>query len=149
MPFKCRTNPLVLASIDRTKKRDDSFIRENLEKAIDDIFNINEKKPSIDSTTYVRILPVLICEPRLGIADPEKYLVAYMLKNLGMTLFEIEHGLDSLAAHFNPAFYFVRIHGAGLIDHRKIWYCIPEGRDMMSGHASNNIQYMPDRKIKT
>jgi len=145
MPFKCRRNPSVLASIDRTKKRDDSFIREKIEKAIDDVFNINQK----NTIKFVRLLPISFEEPRLEAADPDKYLVAYAQKNLDMTLFEIESGLDSLAINYNPAYYFIRVHGALFIDHRKLWYCKPEGIGHLSGQPSNYIQYMPDRKIKT
>ena len=143
MPFRCHTNPSVPASINRTKKRDDIFIRRNLENAIEHIFNINQKR---DDTHMVRLLPVSFYETSLKNADPEKYLVAYMLK-LGLTLSEIESGLDNLAEHYEPAYYFVRIHAALLVDHRKMWYCTPESKShMLGGQASNNIQYMPDRK---
>jgi len=84
MPFIYRRD---IANIDRSEKRDDDFIHENMMRGLEII-----AKDS--GSNYIHIMPVRFKDPAFDKADPKKFLVLYAIKMLGLNLYEVEHWLD-------------------------------------------------------
>jgi hypothetical protein len=94
MPFVYRNEP---AKIDRSSKRSDEYIHENIMRALFEVQDSSGRDYSRAGVKYVKILPVKEPDPTFKEAEPNKFLATYSIKELGLTWFEVEHWLDNIS----------------------------------------------------
>lgn len=95
MPFIYRHEP---AKIDRTNKRGDDFIHENIVRALDHLSTLKRDN-------WFKILPCNFWNPTFDKVPPEFSLTTYAIKELGLSWFEVEHWLDEISRRDRYMFY--------------------------------------------
>lgn len=113
MPFIYRRK---IANINRSSKRSDEFIHENVTKTLDDIFHSSKAH-----SHYIPITAIVFNDPPFDKADPKKFLTLYCIKFLGLSLYEVEHWLDNIA-HNEPGKYYLDKVSLVHIDERRRCY---------------------------
>jgi hypothetical protein len=136
MPFIYRGG---IANIDRSLRRDDEFIHENMVKAMEDIFH-NLK------SHYIRILPTSFKDPPFDEADPSKFLTLNATKILDLNLYEVEFWLDFIADEHG---FHTDKTSSVYIDERRRYYKQPGGEMFLGnpktegGFISTHVIYHP------
>jgi len=126
MPFIYRSKP---ANIDRSRRREDEFIYNNVEKALREISRSSESH-------HIRIMPAFLSDPPFKKANPDEYLVLYCLRDPCMSMYEVEHWLDNLLT-YESGFSLEKI-SIVYIDERRKYYKSPHGP-----FISNSIKVCP------
>ncbi len=124
MPFMHRHEP---AKIDRTNKRDDDFIHENIVRALDHLVTVK-------GDNYIKILPSHLPDPSFDKAPPEFSLTTYAIKKLCLSWFEVEHWLDEISLRDQWTFYLEI--GSIRIDERRRYYT-------RSNYVRSHVRYRP------
>jgi len=134
MPFIYRGEPV---NINRSKKRSDEFIHENMTKTVDDIFHDS-------GSGYIKILPISSNDPPFDKANPKEFLTIHAIKDFGLSWFDVEHWLDFIA-ELN-GYYFNKTSRA-YVDERRRYYRQPSKKIRFGnpktegGFISNHLIY--------
>jgi hypothetical protein len=111
MPFIYREKP---ANINRSSKRDDSFIHENVVRAFGEV-------SSRGMAGIAKILPIYTTDAPFEKNDPNEFLALYCTKLGGLSMYEVEHWLDNIAC-YEMGFVLDRGISSVLVDQRKKYY---------------------------
>lgn len=122
MPFMLRKK---LADIDRRGGKRDDFINEKIVEALESLPN------------PIEILPIKTKDPPILKADPNNFLVLYVVKNTVLNWCDVEHWLDIVSAKDLQRFQLEKTGiGFSNVDERKMCYW----RD---GYVRSSIIYTP------